>query len=309
MSPVPPVFDAWPVDPSQRPWIMGILNVTPDSFSDGGRYDTPDHAAACAVRMVEEGAQVIDIGGESTRPGSRPVPAEEQLRRVLPVIQRLTRESVLGTRGVHLSIDTPLPEVARAAMDAGVRILNDISAGRGRSTRSEEADSGMFELAARGGCGVVLMHMRGEPASMQVSPRYDDVVGEVVSFLLRRAEAAERAGVPRPRIALDPGFGFGKTLDHNLALLGSIDRLVRTGYAVVIGVSRKRMFSELHHRLTGRELAPTDRLPAACAASDLAVRLGVRILRVHDTAAHRQAADLAWCTRMPDIGRASGPGT
>ncbi len=258
----------WPAGPS--PWIMGILNVTPDSFSDGGQYIDPVHAIEQARRMTEEGADIIDIGGESTRPGAHPVPTEAQIERVVPVIRAIRR-----FWDGPISIDTTRAQAAEAALDAGANWINDISALRD--------DPATAVLAARRGCPIVLMHMLGTPRDMQSAPRYDDVVEEVCSFLAERARAAEANGIARDRIILDPGIGFGKTLEHNLALLRHLPRLTFLGYPVLIGASRKSFIGHLTGAAVG------NRLPGSLAAALAAVDAGAAIVRVHDVAATRQA--------------------
>jgi dihydropteroate synthase len=254
---------------------MGVLNLTPDSFSDGGRFLEPAAALAQARRLIAEGADLLDIGGESTRPGAEPVPAEAEIARVVPVIAALAAESP-----VPLSIDTLKPEVARAAVAAGAAIWNDVSA---------LTAPGATDLAAELGCGVVLMHMQGEPRTMQVAPRYEDVVGEVTAWLAARAEAAMAAGVARRRIWLDPGIGFGKSLAHNLALLAHLDRLSALGFPVLLGVSRKSFLKAIDPAAA----AAGDRLPGSLAAALAGARAGVAALRVHDVAETRQAL-LTW---------------
>ncbi|CAN5654217.1 dihydropteroate synthase [soil metagenome] len=249
-----------------RPRIIGIVNVTPDSFSDGGEHATTESAVAHALALVAEGADVLDVGGESTRPGAEDVPLEEELQRVIPVIERLARETPLP-----ISIDTSKPEVMRAAVAAGAGMINDV-----RALREE----GALDTAAALGVPVVLMHMRGEPRTMQDAPDYDDVVGEVHRFLAERIFAAEMAGIERKRIVADPGFGFGKTLAHNLALLAQLERFTELGVPVLAGLSRKRSLGEL----TGREL-PRDRMQASVAAALIAAQRGAMLLRVHDVAA------------------------
>lgn len=249
-----------------RPRVMGIVNVTPDSFSDGGLHADTDAAVAHALRLVEEGADILDVGGESTRPGADEVPLAEELRRVVPVIERLARETQ-----VPISIDTSKPEVMRAAVAAGAGMINDVY-----GLRRE----GALEAAASLGVPVVLMHMLGEPRSMQASPQYDDVVADVHRFLAERMFAAEMAGIDRNRLVIDPGFGFGKTREHNLALLANLDAFAGLGVPLLAGLSRKRSIGEL----TGRE-APADRVHGSVAAHLLAVDRGARIVRVHDVAA------------------------
>ena len=249
-----------------RPLVMGIVNVTPDSFSDGGAHDTTDAAVAHALRLVEEGADLLDIGGESTRPGAAEVETEEELRRVLPVIGRLAAQVA-----VPISIDTSKPEVMRAAVQAGAGMINDVY-----GLRRE----GALDAAAALGVPVVLMHMQGEPRSMQAAPQYDDVVGEVHRFLAERIFAAEMAGIPKQRIVVDPGFGFGKDTAHNLQLLAQFERFVELGVPVLAGLSRKRSIGEL----TGRDV-PADRVAGSVAAHLIAAQRGAAIVRVHDVAA------------------------
>lgn len=272
-----------------RPRIMGILNVTPDSFSDGGRFFDPARALAHAREMVEEGADLIDVGGESTRPGAEPVPVDEELRRVLPVI-----EALAGELPVPLSVDTSKPEVMRAAAAAGAGLLNDVYALR---------RPGALEAAAETGLPVCIMHMQGEPRSMQKHPQYADVVAEVRDFLLARARAAEAAGVARHRLILDPGFGFGKSLEHNLSLLRGLPELAQIGYPVLVGLSRKRMIGAL------LDEAPVEaRRHGSVAAALLAVERGARIVRVHDVKATRDALNVREAV-VNDGARGSGLGT
>ncbi len=248
-----------------RPVVMGILNVTPDSFSDGGRYGDLGRAVVRAWEMVEEGAAIIDVGGESTRPGADPVEEEEELRRVIPVIERLVSEEI----PVPLSIDTSKPAVMRAAASAGAGMINDVRALR---------EPGALEAAAESGLPVCLMHMQGEPRSMQQAPVYEHVVAEVTAFLRERISVCISAGIPPERLVVDPGFGFGKTLRHNLTLLARLDTFQVLGMPLLVGISRKRMLGEL----TGREME--DRMPAGLAAHLLAVERGARIVRTHDVA-------------------------
>ena len=245
-----------------QPRIMGILNVTPDSFSDGGRFNRLDDALRRAETLVEQGADMLDIGGESTRPGAQPVTELEEIDRVVPVI-----EAVAARSEVPISIDTSKPGVMRAAVAAGACLINDVNALR--------AD-GALAVAAGAGVPVCLMHMQGEPRSMQKSPRYADVVAEVRDFLLARAQACMAAGIARDDIWIDPGFGFGKTLQHNLDLLRHLPTLVETGFPVLIGISRKSMLGAL----TGRDV--DRRLAGSLAAALLALQRGALILRVHD---------------------------
>lgn len=257
-----------------RPVVMGILNVTPDSFSDGGRYLGLDAALAHARRMAEEGAALIDVGAESTRPGAAPVPVQEELDRVLPVVERIAAEL-----DVVISLDTSTPEVMAAGAARGAGLVNDVRALR---------RPGALAAAAASGLPVCLMHMLGEPGSMQAAPRYDDVCAEVEAFLLDRVAACEAAGISADRIVLDPGFGFGKTLAHNLDLMAAIPRFAGLGYPLLVGVSRKSMLGAL---LGG---APVDqRLHAGVAAAAIAALGGARILRVHDVKATCDALAVA----------------
>jgi len=243
--------------------VMGVLNVTPDSFSDGGMYTDVEAAVSHGIDMARQGAAVIDVGPESTRPGARPVDARAQIERAVPVIERLIREI-----GIPISIDTCNRDVAAAALTAGASIVNDITA---------LGDDGMAEVAARYGASVVLMHMQGKPATMQNQPRYRDVVGEVRDYLVGRAQKAEGWGIARRHIWIDPGIGFGKTLEHNLALLNHIDVLVETGYPVLVGASRKRTIGDL----TGKK-DPKDRVFGTCATVAHCAARGAAMVRVHD---------------------------
>ena len=249
-----------------RTRVMGIVNVTPDSFSDGGDHASTDAAVAHALKLAAEGADLLDVGGESTRPGAQEVPLEEELRRVVPVIERLARQT-----GLPISVDTCKPEVMRAAVQAGAGMINDVCALR---------REGAMDTAAALGVPVVLMHMLGEPRSMQEDPRYDDVVAQVHRFLAERIFAAELAGIPKKHLVADPGFGFGKTTAHNLELLAGLERLAELGVPVLAGLSRKRSIGEL----TGRQV-PAERVAGSVAAHLLAAQRGARIVRVHDVAA------------------------
>ncbi|MGQ0656711.1 MAG: dihydropteroate synthase [Chromatiales bacterium] len=260
-----------------RPLIMGILNVAPDSFSDGGLFTDLQGAIAHALQMIEQGCDIIDVGGESTRPGSRRIDAEEQIRRTQNVIERLRRQI---PPAIAISIDTTLPAVAEQALDAGAEMINDVQGG---------GTVGMMEQAARRRVPIVLMHMQGTPETMQVNPTYKDVVAEVEAFLTLRAAQAERAGIARENIVIDPGIGFGKTREHNVTLLHALPRLVASGYPVLLGTSRKRFMGSICNETESREL-----LGATCATTALGVAAGVRIFRVHDVKANRQAADVAW---------------
>lgn len=246
-----------------RPRVMGILNVTPDSFSDGGRFGAPEAAFARAVQMATEGADLIDVGGESTRPGAVAVPVAQELDRVLPIVERIAREL-----DVCVSVDTSTPAVMREAAATGAHLLNDVRALR---------RPGALEAARDAGLPVCLMHMSGEPDTMQQDPQYADVVAEVCAFLQARVEACVAAGIPRDRLLLDPGFGFGKTLEHNLELLRRLDVLAATGLPVLAGLSRKSMIGAL---LGGRPVG--ERLHGSVAAAMVAAMRGACILRVHD---------------------------
>ncbi len=252
-----------------QPKIMGVLNVTPDSFSDGGRFF--DHAAALmqARRLVEEGADIIDIGGESTRPGAMPVPVEEELRRVVPVI-----EALHGHIDRTISVDTSKPEVMRAAAKAGAGLVNDVNALR---------TAGALETVAELGLPVCLMHMKGEPRSMQLNPQYGDVVKEVRDFLLERARLAVAAGVKKENILIDPGFGFGKTLEHNLALLRHLEDFAACGYPVLVGMSRKSMVGAL------LDTPVDDRVSGSVTLALIAAMKGAAVIRVHDVKPTRDA--------------------
>jgi dihydropteroate synthase len=271
-----------------RPRVVGIVNVTPDSFSDGGEHATTDAAIAHGLRLAGEGADALDIGGESTRPGAGDVPLEEELRRVIPVIERLARDT-----GLPIGIDTSKPEVMRAAVAAGAGMINDVYALR---------REGALDAAAQLGVPVVLMHMLGEPRSMQDAPRYDDVVGDVHRFLAERIFAAEMAGIERKRIVVDPGFGFGKTREHNLALLAQFARFTELGVVVMAGISRKRSIGEI----TGRE-HPHERIHGSVAAALIAAQRGAGLLRVHDVAATVDALKVWNAVAAVPMPRAASP--
>jgi dihydropteroate synthase len=257
-----------------RPSVMGVVNVTPDSFSDGGVNLDPADAAATARRMLSQGAAIVDIGGESTRPGSEGVSADEELRRVVPVLERLQGE-------VPVSIDTSKAKVARAALGLGAELVNDITALRG--------DPELADVIAESGAYLCLMHMRGEPRTMQVDPRYDDVVSEVAGFLEDRLRAAVAAGIPEERVCLDPGIGFGKTVEHNFELIRRLDELVALGRPVLIGISRKSSLG----RLLGNPDATTGSVAASVGAAVAAYERGATILRVHDVREHVEALTAA----------------
>ncbi len=258
-----------------RPLVMGILNVTPDSFSDGGQWLEPGRAVTRGREMVAEGADIVDVGGESTRPGAEEVPAHVELERVIPVVAALAGE-------VRVSIDTTKESVAEAAVEAGATLINDVSAS-------------LWPVAARHGVGWVAMHRQGTPTTMQRQPHYDDVVAEVTAMLAERASRAATAGVDE--VWIDPGIGFGKSIEHNLSLLGSLDDLVATGYPVLVGTSRKSFLGSLARR-PGEQPAPVDeRLPGSLATATWAMAHGARMVRVHDVAATVQAARLVGTTR------------
>jgi dihydropteroate synthase len=261
---------------AKGPLIMGVVNVTPDSFSDGGRHFGLDAALAHARQLIEDGADVLDVGGESTRPGAAPVTLEEEINRVVPLISALS-----GMTDVPISIDSFKPEVAEEAFKAGAKIWNDVSA---LSYSSES-----LETAARLEGDIVLMHMKGEPRTMQTNPWYEDVTAEVESYLLERAGAAIRAGVVRDRIWLDPGIGFGKNLDHNLDLIRATRRLAGHGFPYVMAASRKRFIAALEEREGAEPSQPDDRVGATLAVHLHAVAEGAKMVRVHDVAEMKQA--------------------
>jgi dihydropteroate synthase len=253
---------------------MGILNVTPDSFSDGGAFLDPERAVEHGLQLACEGADILDVGGESTRPGSLPVPEEEELRRVLPVVRQLRDKT-----GVLVSVDTTKSAVARAALDAGADLVNDTSGLR--------SDPEMAAVIARSGAAVILMHMKGTPRTMQESPWYGDLLGEVRSFLAARIRAAEAAGIPAERIIVDPGIGFGKTAEHSLTLLNRLDAFEELGRPLCVGFSRKAFIG----RVLG--LPPAERLEGTIAAAVLSVSRGAHILRVHDVGPVAKAVRMA----------------
>jgi dihydropteroate synthase len=251
-----------------RPLIMGVVNVTPDSFSDGGRFIQLNHALSHAKALIAEGADLLDIGGESTRPGAAPVSLDEERRRVLPLLEKL------AGRAVPISIDTQKPALMREAVAAGAAMINDVCGFR---------EPGAFEAVADSDAAICIMHMLGEPRTMQQAPRYDDVTVDVREYLAARVVAAQRAGIRLERIVIDPGFGFGKTLAHNLRLLHELHRLKDIGGALLAGLSRKTMLGTI----TGRD--PTQRIHASTSAALIAVQNGAHIVRVHDVAATRDA--------------------
>ncbi len=263
------------------PSIMGILNLTPDSFFDGGRYATVAEGVERGVQMASEGAAIIDVGGESTRPGARRVSGAEQCSRILEVVKVLRAKL---NPEIVISIDTTLSEVAAAAIERGAGMVNDISAGRD--------DPDMLKLVAKRGVSMVMMHMKGRPESMQLNPEYSDLLAEVEDFFRERLAAAISAGVARHRLILDPGIGFGKRREHNLLLMRSLARLKALGQPLLLGVSRKRFMGSICS-----VTHPAELLPATCGATALGVMAGVDIFRVHDVAENRQVADMAWAIR------------
>ena len=274
-------------DTPSKPLLMGVLNVTPDSFSDGGLHHDLDAAVARAREMVELGADIIDIGGESTRPGADRVSMDEQLKRVIPVIRQLQQELPAE---LPISIDTTSTQVAGAALEQGATIVNDISAGRD--------DPGMFSLVAEAETPYIIMHMQGTPRTMQDNPRYDDVVTEIRSFLLERAAAAEDAGVRQENLVIDPGIGFGKSKRDNLDIIMNLESFTETGYKVMLGASRKRFMGSICDINEYSEL-----VGATCATTTIGVFAGVHILRVHDIKENRQALDVAWALLERKRGR------
>ncbi len=274
----------------QRPLVMGILNVTPDSFSDGGEWFDGERAVARGIEMAGEGADIVDVGGESTRPGAAPVTEREEIRRVVPVVAALVGE-------VRVSVDTTKAVVAEEAVRAGATLVNDVSAT-------------LWPVAARCGVGWVAMHRKGTPATMQMAPSYDDVVGEVAAMLVERASAAETAGVDE--VWIDPGIGFGKTADHNLSLLASLDVLVRSGYPVMVGTSRKSFLGSVGAGCDRPPIPVDGRLPGSLATATWAMCHGAGMVRVHDVAATVQAATLVGAAGCPGGGagsRRAGAGT
>lgn len=276
---------------ADRALVMGVVNVTPDSFSDGGRYAAPDAALAHARRLLDEGADLLDLGAESTRPGAQPVPPDEQWRRLAPVLEPLARET-----HACLSVDTASAAVAERALAAGAHVVNDVTA---------LGDPAMAGVVARTGAGLVLMHMRGTPADMQRDPRYDDAAGEVAAHLATRLAAACAAGVERTRVALDPGIGFGKSVRHNLELLARLETLAGLERPILVGVSRKSFLGHLVDR-------PVDqRLEGGLAAAAIAVFLGARVVRTHDVAATVQAVRVATALRAaratPELSSSPSP--
>jgi dihydropteroate synthase len=272
-----------------KTWLIGVVNVTPDSFFNGGLYFEPARAIERALAMAAEGADIIDIGGESSRPGSSPIPAKEEKKRILPVIEILKQK-----KDVLISVDTSKAEVAESALAAGADIINDISAGR--------FDPRMLPLAARSGAGLILMHMKGTPRTMQIAPHYEDVTGEVKAFLKDRLEAAESCGVSRENIILDPGIGFGKTLEHNLALLNNLGSLSDLRRPLLIGVSRKSFIGKV------LKLEAPDRLEGTIAASIVSLLRGASLLRVHDILPVKRAVAVAEAILGQGLARPSAEG-
>jgi dihydropteroate synthase len=258
----------------QRTWLVGVVNVTPDSFFDGGLYFEPARAIERALALAAEGADIIDIGGESSRPGSTPIPAKEEKKRILPVVEVLKQKN-----DVLISVDTTKAEVAEAALAAGADIINDISAGR--------FDPRMLPVAARSGAALILMHMKGTPRTMQIAPHYDDVLGEVKAFLRERLEAAESCGLLRESILLDPGIGFGKKLEHNLVLLNNLGALADLERPLLVGISRKSFIGKI------LKLEAPDRLEGTIAAAVVSILHGASLLRVHDIQAVKRAITVA----------------
>jgi len=270
-----------------RPVLMGILNVTPDSFSDGGRYFDPDDAVAQAERMIEQGADIVDVGGESTRPGSAPVKEDEELRRIVPVIEGLTKRL-----DCPVSVDTSKSTVARRALELGAEIINDISGLR--------FDPGIGDLAAATGAGLVLMHIRGRPRTMQQDVHYDDLMGEIAAELERSVRQALTAGCRHEQLVVDPGIGFGKTAEHNLVIIDELERIARLGYPVLMGPSRKSFIG------TTLGLDVGERVEASTAACVVGLLRGARIFRVHDVVEARRALDMAQAiTRRKKRGESS----
>ena len=261
-----------------KPKIMGILNVTPDSFSDGGQFDNLDSAISQGKKMINEGANIIDIGGESTRPGSKRITSNEQIERVVHIIKAISETK---PKNIQISIDTTLSAVAEAALNAGAEIVNDVSGGND--------DPEIIRLCADRHCSYIVMHMQGTPETMQNNPTYKDVVSEVFRFLRVRSEECQKAGIDKDKIIIDPGIGFGKTSEHNLTLLNNLIIFVNSGYSVLLGASRKRFMGEICDVERPNEL-----VGATTATTVLGVLAGVKIFRVHDVKPNRQAADTIW---------------
>jgi dihydropteroate synthase len=266
----------------QKPLIMGILNVTPDSFSDGGKYNHIDAAVQQASLMLAEGADIIDIGGESTRPGSDPVSSDEQIRRVIPVIQAIRKQF---SDDLLISIDTTLHSVAEASLTVGADLINDVSAGLN--------DPDILNLAAKKSIPIVLMHNKGTPKTMQDNPYYEDVVIEVIDFLKARINAALAAGIHKDNILIDPGIGFGKRKQDNLDLLANLDKLVALGFPVLLGTSRKHFMGSICN-----VTEPSELVTATAVTTALGIMAGVKLFRVHDVKENRQTADVAWAIKQ-----------
>lgn len=262
--------------------IMGVLNVTPDSFSDGGQHHKPESAIKRAFHMQQQGADIIDIGGESTRPGADTISANQQIDRVIPVIEGIRKKD----KDVLISVDTTLTKVAETAINAGANWINDISAGEDSDVEGSED---ILNLALRKKCPIVLMHRQGKSKTMQDAPYYDDVCQEVIEYLKHRAELAIEMGIPKHNIILDPGIGFGKTTQHNLLLMNDLGSLVALDYPVLLGTSRKRFLGEIINQDD-----PEKRAVATCATTVIGVNAGIEIFRVHDILANKQALDVAW---------------
>ena len=260
----------------RSPLIMGILNITPDSFSDGGKFSTLERSSAHAFRMLDEGADLIDIGGESTRPGAVEISAKEEIRRILPVIKDLRKK----VPEKILSVDTSKAEVAEIALKEGVAVINDVSGGQ---------EAALLEVVSKYDAGLIIMHRKGSPESMQLNPTYQDVVDEIKAYLKNMCDLASSAGVSKDKLVVDPGIGFGKLLKHNIAILNSLTQFNDLGYPVMIGTSRKKTLQEI----CGTQ-APSQLEGATCATTALGVQSGAKIFRVHDVKANRQAADVAW---------------
>ena len=261
-----------------KPKIMGILNVTPDSFSDGGKFDSLDAAISQGKKMINEGADIIDIGGESTRPGSKRISSNQQIERVAHIIKAISETK---PKNIQISIDTTLSSVAEAALNAGAEIVNDVSGGNN--------DPEIIRLCADRQCPYIVMHMQGTPETMQNNPTYKDVVSEVLHFLQTRSEECLKAGINKDNIIIDPGIGFGKTSEHNLKLLNNLNILVNSGYSVLLGASRKRFMGEICN-----VERPLELVGATTATTVLGVLAGVKIFRVHDVMPNRQAVDTTW---------------
>ena len=269
-------FSFGSVRKDDAPLIMGILNVTPDSFSDGGKYLTAENAVEHGVSMADDGADIIDIGGESTRPGAFEVSADEEMARLLPVVKGLRKR----LPNQVISVDTRNAPVVKAVLEEGVNIINDISGG---------SDGNTLDLVGSFGAGIILMHMKGVPRTMQMKPTYENVVREVKGYLKKRIDAARQLGIPQNSITIDPGIGFGKTKEHNILILSELKKIIEIGYPVLIGISRKSLLQEI----VGSE-AINELIGAVCATTAFGVFVGAKIIRVHDVKPNRQAADVAW---------------